>query len=453
MNEQWTAAQAREDWQKARRQAFWSSVVDVLRRRPSELMPLDEVKARLNVRGSNYRGLQHVPLEKIVGSEGRYADFDRRFLPREEKLRSRWQNIDAARYLEVPLPPVDLYKVGDIYFVKDGNHRVSVARQLGQADIDAYVTEYMVDVPLDASLSMRDLIIKEEYSDFLEWTHLAELRPQQCIELSSLGGYLELIQHINTHRYYLGLERSQEVTPEEAVTSWYDHVYMPVIDVIRKGDILNHFPGRTEADLYLWIMSHRNYLREFGGVDPGAEAATLDYVSRYGYRGVRGAVNAATQSLWDAAHAVVGSITPPSLEVLDFIEWSHIDLLCPQTDVRLSDPRDFARLRQHILAHRYYMGQEQQREVPLQEAVEHWCSTLYTPITQALQAQDALEQFPGQTLSDLFLWTTDHIYFRKLEGVVLEPEAAVREFVERYSKEGALAGLIRRARQLVRRKG
>ena len=116
----------------------------------------------------------------------------------------------------VELPPVELFKIGDIYFVRDGNHRVSVARQQGQNYIDAYVTELQVDVPLNPNLSVLDLLPKEEYSDFLIWTNLHELRPDERIEFSELGGYLELVRHINAHRYYLHTVRTRNVSgPDE----------------------------------------------------------------------------------------------------------------------------------------------------------------------------------------------------------------------------------------------
>ena len=149
MDTRWYESQAREDFARARRKAFFQSIGALLARRSRELVPLDEVRARLNIRGSAYRGLQQVPVTKIVGSEGRYSDFDRQFLPRQTKTQQRWQSVDIGHYEENPLPPVDLYKIGEVYFVKDGNHRVSVARERGQSEIDAYVTEYLVDVPLD----------------------------------------------------------------------------------------------------------------------------------------------------------------------------------------------------------------------------------------------------------------------------------------------------------------
>jgi hypothetical protein len=281
----WISHTTREDFNRARRAAFFSQLLAIINRSPNDLLPLEDVRARLHVRGQHYLGNQTVPIHYIVGSEGRYADFDRKFAPRHEATKFRWMSIDRAHHEAVSLPAVELYKLGDIYFVKDGHHRISVARQQGQLEIDAIVTELTVDVPLSPDLSTRDLLLKEEYSDFLAWTGLADLRPGQRIEFSEPGGYLDLVQHINAHRYYMGLERDRPVERDEAICSWYDDIYMPVITVLREQQALRYFPGRREADLYRWIMDHRWYLRERnGGADPGPLVATDDYVRLFGRR-------------------------------------------------------------------------------------------------------------------------------------------------------------------------
>ena len=267
---------------ESRRKALLAALLDSIRRQPSEMLAFEAVRACLNVRGQVALGHQIVPVKNIIGSEGRYSDFDRRFLPRSDKLQQRWSSIDSAMNKAIELPPVELYKIGDIYFVRDGNHRVSVARQQGQVFIDAYVTELQVDVPLNPNLSMHDLLLKEEYSDFLIWTSLHALRPDQRIEFSELGGYLELVRHINAHRYYLGKQQNREIGRDEAVTSWYDTVYLPIVQVIRDQHQLKHFPNRTEADLYRWIIDHRWYMRERTGADPGPAAAANDYVDQFG---------------------------------------------------------------------------------------------------------------------------------------------------------------------------
>lgn len=281
----WIDQITRDDFNRARRKAFVARLGALINRNTNELLSFEEVRSHLNIRSLHHLGNRPVCLDQIVGSESRYVDFDRQFAPRHDATRLRWMSIDRAHHEAVPLPAVELYKIGDIYFVKDGHHRISVARLQGQSFIDAIVTELTVDVPLSPDLSMRDLLLKEEYSDFLEWTGLADLRPEQRIEFSEPGGYLALVQHINAHRYYMSLDRDAEVPRDEAVASWYDNVYLPVVEVLRAQQALAAFPGRTEADLYRWIMDHRWYLRErSGGADPGPLVAVEDYVRMFGRR-------------------------------------------------------------------------------------------------------------------------------------------------------------------------
>lgn len=451
MTEQWFRTQARNDWSRARRRALWEAAVDVLTRRPGELLPLEEIRSRLNVRGSHYLGLQQVPLAKIVGSEGRYADFDRRFLPRRDLTANRWMNVNQASQRDVSLPPVELYKIGEVYFVKDGNHRISVARERGQSEIDAYVTEYDVDVPLDATFSMRDMILKEEYSDFLDWTGLSRLRPAQRIELSALGGYLDLLKHINTHRYYLALERESPVEAEEAVVSWYDTVYLPVVQAMRTHKILRYFPGRTEADMYLWIMEHRHYLRETAGIDPGPEAAVLDYASRFGQRSVLGTVSEAAQALANAARTATTWGHAPPLELLDFLEWSQIETACSGIDIHLTKPADYRRLRAHLEEHQRNLETCWQRPVEREEAVRDWCAHYYVPTIAAIRERGLLDDWPDHTEADLYLEALDQFDRQHSADDTEALETAVST-LERQREGESKGGLIESARRLLRRR-
>ncbi len=457
MSDQWTRTRVNEDWTRARRQALWEALFDVVARRPGDLLSLEEVRTRLNVRGSRYRGLQHVPLGKIVGSEGRYSDFDRRFLPRRNSTAHRWMSVDRAQYEDVHLPPVDLYKIGEIYFVKDGNHRVSVARQRGQIEIDAYVTEYEVDVPIDPSVSMRDLILKEEYSDFLDWTQLARWRPQQRIELSALGGYLALVNHINVHRYYLSLERDGPVSAEEAIKSWFDNVYMPVIDTIRKNNVLSYFPGRSEADLYLWIMQHRHYMREAAGVDPGAEAATMDYASRFGRRSVKAFLS---DLMTTVGHATSMLTVPeglgahkrlmPSPEMLSFMEWSALDKMCPDYEFRLSNDVDYQRLRTHIEEHQYHLSTYMNRPATQEEAIGDWCEHFYTPTIDTIREHNLLADQPDRTETDLYMDAVDMLAQGQLPDGETDPAHAVVTIQERRNHDTIWNAFKTNARRLIR---
>jgi hypothetical protein len=265
---------------ESRRKALLAALLDSIRRQPSEMLAFEAVRASLNVHGQVALGHQIVPVKHIIGSEGRYSDFDRRFLPLTEAIEDRWRSIERAMDRLIDLPPVDLWKISDIYFVRDGNHRVSVARWMGQGHIDAFVTELLVDVPLTPDLSVRTLLFAEEYSDFLEWTNLHTLRPDQRIEFSELGGYLELVRHINAYRYALGQQLGRAIDRDEAVAGWYDMVYLPIAQVIREQRALKRFSGRTEADLYRWVMDNRVAIGEHADQTP--EATTSAYVTALG---------------------------------------------------------------------------------------------------------------------------------------------------------------------------
>jgi len=132
------------DFEQARRKATWRDWLSLLTRRKNNLLSFNQIRRDLPITGQHYLGYQMVPLDKIVGSEGRFHEFDRAFYPRAERIKDRWLRIDQAHYDDVILPPVELIKVGRIYFVRDGNHRVSVARARGHQAIDAYVTEIEV---------------------------------------------------------------------------------------------------------------------------------------------------------------------------------------------------------------------------------------------------------------------------------------------------------------------
>jgi hypothetical protein len=248
---------AMEHFRNARTQAFVAALLDLIRRQPGDLLAFEDVRACLNIRGQRALGLQIVPLANIIGSEGRHRDFDRRFLPRSDRSAERWSSIQLAMVEGIGLPAVDLYKISDAYFVRDGHHRISVARRLGFGEIDADVTELLVDVPLSPELSVRTLLFAQEYSDFLEWTNLHVLRRDERIECSELGGYLDLVRHINLHRSALAQAQGRVISRDEAVASWYDTVYMPLVRVLCEQNVLQRLPGRTEADLYCWLVDQQ----------------------------------------------------------------------------------------------------------------------------------------------------------------------------------------------------
>ncbi len=129
------------DFEKALSMAFWQRWLRRLARKPNRLLAFDDVTKRKKLLGQRSLGLMTVAIERIVGSVGRADDFDGSFLPRSEHTQERWTRIDRAWRAGEYLPPIELYKVGESYFVVDGNHRVSVAHVQGQDYIDAEVTE------------------------------------------------------------------------------------------------------------------------------------------------------------------------------------------------------------------------------------------------------------------------------------------------------------------------
>ncbi len=284
--------QAQVDFHTARRKAFWREVFSFLGGRPNRLLSWREVCDKLGVRGQIYRGMQTIPLDRIIGSVGRYLDFDRAFLPTQGITADRWRSIARAHYADVSLPPVKLYKIGDAYFVLDGNHRVSVARERGVAFVDAEVIEAAARVPVTAQMDAGDLEIKGEYARFLEQTRLDELRPDQQVEFTIGGGYEQLLEHIAVHRYFMGLEQQRFIPEDEAVSDWYDNVYTPLVRITREQDVLADFPHRTEADLYLWIMDHQHYLRERFGPGVETERAAEHFADHYTTRPLRRIVHA-----------------------------------------------------------------------------------------------------------------------------------------------------------------
>jgi hypothetical protein len=272
------AERVRNDFARARFKAFFHRLRTALRGQEDRLLSYDEVKEKLHLGGPVYRGMQVVPIEKIVGSLNRYHQFDRAFLPLEDKVALRWENIDRAYYQEISLPPVLLYKVGEVFFVVDGHHRVSVAREKGQQFIDAEVRECQSRVNITPDLRSEDLEVLGEKVEFLDRTSLDQLRPGMTIEVTIPGGYDRMLEHIAVHRYFMGLELQRDISEREAVLHWFEKVFLPTRRVIRKSGILRSFPGKTEGDLYLWVLDRQRYLSQHGFELASPGKAASDFV-------------------------------------------------------------------------------------------------------------------------------------------------------------------------------
>jgi uncharacterized ParB-like nuclease family protein len=278
---------ALEDFDAARARAFRRAIRSAMTggsRRLQSIVPL------LNAAGPEGRafgGVREIPLSKVVGSvapESKTDDFDPAFLPVTRRLRERWTRIYQAMVEGDELPPIDVYKVDDSYYVIDGHHRVSVARNLGRETINARVVEIRTRAPLGADVDAGALLRAAEYAAFLETTQLHRSRPEARLECSRLGRYDEIINHILGHAYFLSLEQKREIPLPEAAASWYDHVYQPVAKAIRRHGVLERLPGWTEADVYVEITRRWLAISAEGrpsGPDPAIEQLLAEQARRW----------------------------------------------------------------------------------------------------------------------------------------------------------------------------
>jgi len=267
----------RGDFERARQKAFFQGIMSVMRRKSNELISFHDVRSRIQPEAESYRGMQIVPVAQIVGSVDRFRDFNRTFLPLHNHTAGRWKNVDKAYHTDVRLPPIQLYKVGEVYFVKDGNHRVSVARERGVEFIDAEVSETQIRLPIYASMAPFELLLQVEYAEFLRRTNLDRLRPDHDIRPTALGRYDEIWDHILVHQEEMNDYLGHSVAVEEAVADWYDVIYGPIVRVARETGMTVRFPGRSEADIYLWATAYRIELEDRDGeeVDPETSVREL----------------------------------------------------------------------------------------------------------------------------------------------------------------------------------
>jgi nucleotide-binding universal stress UspA family protein len=271
-------SRALEDFRRARSKARLQHLWAAITGESLDLLRFDEITLKMHGLGLSSKGLHDIPIDAIVGSVNRYQDFDRNFLPLHDSDVERWANVKAVMTTpgSMGLPPIRVYKIGEVYFVLDGNHRVSIARQMGIDHVEAYVTEIKTRVPISQDDSPDEIILKAEYSDFLENTGINKILPDAEFLVTFPGQYLILEEHINVHRHFMGLEQQREIPWEEAVRHWYENVYQPVVEIIREQNFLMEFPKRTETDLYIWVLDHQSYLQEQLGWSIRPEKAASD---------------------------------------------------------------------------------------------------------------------------------------------------------------------------------
>jgi nucleotide-binding universal stress UspA family protein len=263
-----------QDFKRARQQAAVRQLMARITGRSTDLLAYKEVE-KLHVLGTKEEGVREVPLDQIVGSVGRYKDFTRDFFPKRDSDAERWARVKAAIMDMRGMPPIEVYQIGEVYFVKDGNHRVSVARQLGTETISAYVTRVETRVTLQADDDPAEVICKAKYVEFLEATNLDKLRPDADLLLTFCNHFPWFLRQIRAHQKEMG-----EVDWETAITDWYDNNYCPVITLMREQGIMRDFPQHTEADLYYLVSEHRDELEDALGWGIDTDEAATDLAKR-----------------------------------------------------------------------------------------------------------------------------------------------------------------------------
>ena len=259
MDDSYQKMDAENDFYLARRREILSSLFMRLRGESADLLSFEEVKKLLKPTDESYKGSRTIKIADIVGSEGRYQDFNRLFLPKNTGTRVRWQSISEAHVRGVELPAIRVYELGGIYFVRDGNHRVSVAKQRGVEFIEAEVTSLTPKIKVGAVRDRDELkqaVIEHERKEFINALNLIDGPPQSTIRFSATGRYDDLVVHISCHKYVIEQRTDSQISYQDAAQSWFDVMYLPMSKFIRDSGVLEHLPSRTEADCYVWLIRH-----------------------------------------------------------------------------------------------------------------------------------------------------------------------------------------------------
>jgi hypothetical protein len=254
-------ADAQSDFARARRRRARAVLAARLRREPDDvttILPFEEVVAALGRTGERPLGLQTIDVDSIVGTVDRTREFDRDFRPTTPRMRERWERIAEAQRRGEDMPPIDVYRVGELHFVRDGHHRVSVARAQGRGTIEANVTEVITRVPSDGGLRLGQLALKTHERMFTERVPLAPAARAR-IRLSDEWRYAALAEGVEAwgFRYMQGRGERELLTREEIAAAWFREDYLPVVELLGEAGMLG---SGTEAETYMRVSALRYLL-------------------------------------------------------------------------------------------------------------------------------------------------------------------------------------------------
>jgi hypothetical protein len=277
-------SETESDFAKARNKALFNEIQHFLKPEEAAMISFRDIKELLKPQNQTYLGMQVIPIEKIVGSEGRYKDFDNQFFPKNTFIKERWEHVDEAVIKDIILPPIKVYELGGLYFVRDGNHRVSVAKSKGVEFIDAEVVSLQSEIRLPPVRSLTGMIkeiISYEKRNFYFETSFGDITDYWCLDFSTTGQYDVIYNHILTHKYFINQNQEKEISIGDAITSWFNTVYLPVIHTIDKYKIMKYFKHRTKSDLYVWIIKYFDELKRKFGDNCSLEDAVFDITNEY----------------------------------------------------------------------------------------------------------------------------------------------------------------------------
>jgi nucleotide-binding universal stress UspA family protein len=249
--------------------------------RSAELICFDQVQSLLGSDAAVRKGRREIPLNAIVGSVGRCSEFTRSFRPLHDRAYQRWTAIWSQVSNARPLPPIEVLQIGDAYFVIDGHHRVSAAREQGMTAIEAQVVVFDTKVSLSPEVQPEELALQAEYTSFLESTQLDRVRPNADLQVTILGEASALQAEIASMHQSIQANERADAAMADAAAQWHDTVYLPAVDVVRRQHLLSEFKGRTEADLVLSLRKHLADLEEALGWEIGLELAATDLLRQH----------------------------------------------------------------------------------------------------------------------------------------------------------------------------
>lgn len=251
---------AEESWKRARRKTLYQKVVCAITHCSVNMLSFEEVRNRLHLSHTNYRGLQEIPLDHIRGSVNRFDDFSATFMPQKDHMHERWKKVYQL-VAEGKAPPIEAFQVDQAYFVVDGNHRVSAARQQGLETIAANVTEFDAPAGFNPDESIDEFFIENEKTEFLSQVDGEAGRSAKAIQFTCVGCYSDLQGQIETYREGIKVKTGKDVAFDQAFQAWHDEVYTPAVESIRQDQLVNLFPERTEADLFIWSWQNSTELK------------------------------------------------------------------------------------------------------------------------------------------------------------------------------------------------